>query len=217
MSHVNDSKDSIELIGSQIAKASQVERFDLLARRAKAYRIQGDVRAIGDYIDIVDGASDKSLVCHAQAMLALISMEADELKEALWWGMSAINTNERQFDGNLAVGLVLDAAELHKVAVHYFRRALELDKSSELARLKLAISFRESMLFADADNEFRALLTQSPDNAKYNYEYAWNWQLRHDVENHYELAVEHYEKALTCGPNEELRSKIERKLQAIAR
>ncbi len=216
MSHEGDQEVEIESIGRSIEAAPDSQRFQLLARRAKAYRIKGDVRAVKDYVDIVNGSSDQNLICHSQAMLALISIEALELKEALWWAMSALNTNENQFDGNLAAGLALDAIELHKVAIHYFQRALTIDDCSEIAGLKLAISYRESMRFSEADKAFRTLIARSPDNPKFNYEYGWNWQLRHDIDNHFEHAIECYEKALRCNPNEELKGRIERKLNAIA-
>jgi len=204
-----------ESLGRELEMATEVDKYQLLAKRAKAYRIKRDNRAIGDYIDIVDGATDKCIVCHAQSMLALISIEAQELKEALWWAISALNTNGCQYDARMTIGLVLDASEFHKVAIHYFQSALEIDDSSELAWLKLAISFRETMRFSEADSAFRKLLELSQDNPQYNYECAWNWQLRQDVDDHYDHAKYFYQKALNCNPSEDMRARIERKLGSI--
>jgi tetratricopeptide (TPR) repeat protein len=205
----------VQSITQQIMSCQGEERFALLARRAKCYRLINDKRAIGDYIDIVDGSSEPSLVCHAQSMLALISIEANELKEALWWAMSAWNANEMQFDGRMAVGLALDASKLHDAAIPFFKSALELDGTSEIALLKLANSCREAMRFVEADDAFRHLITISPFNPKYHYECGRNWQLRHDVDNHYERALDFYEKALKCNPTDELKRRIEEKIQAI--
>jgi len=209
-SHVN-----IENLSSQIATTVGEERFLLLARRAKAYRLNNDNRAIIDYVDIIEDASDPRLVCHAQSMLALISIEAGELKEALWWAMTAVNTDRTQFDGHMAVGLALDAGSLYEASIHFFRRALEVDQTSEIALLKLAKCCREVMRFSEANDAFDLLLSVCPDNPTYHYECGRNWQLRHDVNDHYERALEFYEKALNCDPNEELKRKIQDKIRSL--
>ena len=74
MTETTSKDSSIEKLSSQIEEAPVEERFSLIAKRAKAYRLTSDIRAIEDYIDIVDGARDLNQVCHAQSMLALISI-----------------------------------------------------------------------------------------------------------------------------------------------
>ncbi len=125
-----------------------------------------------------------------------------------------LNSDPDNLDANTAMGLALVANEFHRTAISYFRFVIQKDQHSTTARLHLGICLRETLDFAGAHELLGELAEESGDPRAY-FELGWNWHLRYDVPESKEYAKLSYSEALELDPSNDLRERINRKMESL--
>lgn len=188
---------------------------ELRLRRATTLRkASRNDEAVADYLEVVELTGRKQFKTHAKAMLSLIAIESSEHKDALWWGASAYDSDPNDLDANTAIGLALVANEFHRMAIPFFRFVYKADPTSTTARLHLGVCLRETLDFVGTHDVLSELAEEFCDPRAF-FELGWTWHLRYDVPESKVHARSSYLRALELKPSNELRERIERKLESL--
>ena len=206
----------LEELNRDIESARGSDReCELRLRRATTLRkADRNDEAVADYLEVVELTGEKQFKTHAKAMLSLIAIESREYKGALWWGASAYDSDPNSLDANTAIGLALVASDFHRMAIPFFRFVYQTDPTSTTARLHLGICLRETLDFVGAHEVLSKLAEESCD-PRALFELGWTWHLRHDVPESKVHARLSYLKAIELEPSNELRERIERKMESL--
>lgn len=206
----------VEELSRQIECATDIQQeCELRLRRANILRRdEKNLQAMEDFLFVAERATGIKESCDAKFMLTLMLIEAGEHKEALWWAAAAVDRDGSSPQANTAMGLALDANEFHHAAIPFFRRVLECDPESHIAQLKLGTCLREIKDFDQAHEVLLKLVKQGPD-VRALFELGQNWQERDGAPDSKQYAENCYTAAMTVGPSEDWKLRIEHMLRRL--
>lgn len=217
MISLGEARQRISALTSLIDDGSQrLGHAESLIERAHCYEIiNDDELALRDYFSALDVATERRLIAHIRAMIALNLLKKGRKEEASWWAHSAVEVTPESAEAYHAVGLCFAFGELHYLAGEAFRKTLEFDPTYSGTKLELGKSLRESYRQDEAIVVLTEYVADHPSDPKGWFELGWSIHVSLHVNDRRSRALECYHKALSLNPHPSLRQRLDRKINDL--
>ena len=212
-------------LNKQIAACTQQLQFEtrpeeltrLYVDRANAFNmLDKSDESTRDYLKALEFATRPTDLVHIKSMISLAILEADEREQAMWWAVSAIDSDPEAAEGNYVLGLNCKYCEFYKFAVRMFRRVLEIDSSSSKARLALGRCLRETGNLDAALEEFDEYILAQPADPHGYFERGLTIQTSAAHPTFTSLVHRDYARVLELNPDGPLRLRVRMQLEKLA-